>query len=92
MGNYDDFDDLLEKTYSFYRVTQERLDGPLQGLAPYLAKHFEKTEGVLCNRYQESIDKNLAYLDRVLQQAQGQRIDMLKRGGIVERALKKLKA
>ena len=87
LGNYEDFDDLLEKTFSFYHLTQERLDGPLQGLASYLAKHFEKTEGVLCNRYQESIDKNLVYLDRVLQQEQGQRIGMLKRGGIVERAL-----
>lgn len=92
LGNYDDFDDLLDKTYSFYHLTQERLDGPLQGLAPYLARHFEKTEGMLCNRYQESIDKNLAYLDRVLQREQGQRIEMLKRGGIVERALQKLKS
>lgn len=90
MGDFADFDDLLEKTAAFYRMTRERLDGPLQGLAPFLAKHFEKTEGVLCNRYQESIDRNLAYLDRVLTAAHGHRIDMLKRGGLVERALARL--
>lgn len=87
MGGFDDIDTLLEKTAVFYRVTRERLDGPLQNLSPYLAKHFERTEGVLCNRYQESIDKNLAYLDRVLQEEHGRRTDRLSRGGIVARAL-----
>ena len=90
MGGFVDFDDLLEKTAAFYKMTRERLDGPLQGLSPYLAKHFERTEGVACNRYQESIDKNLAYLERILREAHGHRIDLLKRGGLVARALEHL--
>lgn len=92
MGGFVDFDDLLEKTAAFYKMTRERLDGPLQNLSPYLAKHFERTEGVAVNRYQESIDKNLVYLERVLHEAHGHRIDLLKRGGLVKRALSYLNA
>lgn len=92
IGNYGDFDELLEKTVVFYRVTKERLDGPLQGLYVHLAKHFEKTEGVHCNRYQESIDKNLAYLGLILQQARDRRLDMLRRGGIVARLRSRLES
>ena len=92
MGGFVDFDDLLEKTAAFYKMTRERLDGPLQNLSPYLAKHFERTEGAAVNRYQESIDKNLTYLERVLHEAHGHRIDLLKRGGLVKRALSYLNA
>lgn len=90
MGDFADFDALLEGTASFYRMTKARLDDQLQGLSPFLARHFEKAEGVASNRYQESIDRNLAYLDRVLREAHGHRIEMLKRGGLVERALARL--
>ena len=90
IGNYSGFDELLEKTVAFYRLTRERLDGPLQGLSAYLAKHFEKTEGVCRNRYQESIDKNLAYLGLILQQSHDRRLAMLRRGGIVERMRQRL--
>lgn len=92
MGGFADFDDLLEKTAAFYKMTRERLDGQLLGLSPYLAKHFEQAEGVAVNRYQESIDKNLAYLERILREAHGHRLDMLKRAGLVERALAHLNA
>lgn len=92
MGGFADFDELLEKTAAFYKMTRERLDGPLQGLSPHLALHFGRTEGEACNRYQESIDRNLAYLEQVLQAAHGQRIERLKRGGLVERALARLAA
>jgi len=92
LGGFVDFDDLLEKTAAFYKMTRERLDGELQGLSPYLAKHFEHAEGVAVNRYQESIDKNLAYLERILREAHGHRLDMLKRAGLVERALAQLNA
>lgn len=89
LGGFEDFEALLEKTAAFYRMTKERLDGPLENLSPYLAKHFEHAEGVSCNRYQETIDKNLAYLERVLQSEEGRRVEMLKRSGIVARALEK---
>ncbi len=92
MGGFVDFDDLLEKTAAFYKMTRERLDGELKGLSPYLARHFEQAEGAAVNRYQESIDKNLAYLERILREAHGHRLDMLKRAGLVERALAQLNA
>lgn len=90
LGGFVDFDDLLEKTAAFYQMTRTRLEGQLQNLSPYLAKHFERAEGVAVNRYQESIDKNLAYLERILREAHGHRIDMLKRAGLVQRALEHL--
>lgn len=90
MGNFADFDALLEGTAAFYRLTRERLDGPLGGLSPYLARHFAKADGAPGNHYQEAIDKNLAYLGHVLEAAHGHRIERLKRGGLVQRALERL--
>lgn len=92
ISGFDDIDMLLEKTASFHRVTKERLDGPLQDYSRYLPKHFEKAEGVAVNRYQEAIDKNLAYLESILHEARGRRIDRLQRDGIVARALKLVNA
>lgn len=90
MGNFADFDALLEGTAAFYRKTCQRLDGPLGALSPFLARHFEKADGVSGNHYQDAIDRNLAYLDHVLEAAPGHRIERLKRGGLVRRALEQL--
>jgi hypothetical protein len=90
MGSFTDFHDLLEGTASFYGTTRDRLEGELDDMTLVLAKHYESFEGVATNYYQESIDKNLAYLERVLHEEKARRLDLLKRGGIVDRALKRL--
>ncbi|MBI4984758.1 MAG: HD domain-containing protein [Rhodocyclales bacterium] len=92
LGNYRDFEDILERTAGFYRLMRERLDGQLQDMVPYLAGHFEATQGVSCNLYQASIDRNLAYLEQVLAAEHGERVSLLKRRETVERVLHTLPA
>ena len=84
VGDFADMDDLLEKTLGFYTVTQARLYGHLDGLADRLALHFLNTIGVERNYYMESIARNISYLRQVLSHDRSERLDYLKRGGIVD--------
>jgi len=87
---FTDVHDLLERTGEFYSYMQGRLENPLGNLAPYLALHFKQDQGVERNFYLESIERNLAYLGKVVQEAPERRYELLKRGGIVERAQRAL--
>ncbi|MDA8257316.1 MAG: hypothetical protein M0Z99_17090 [Betaproteobacteria bacterium] len=90
LGGFADIHDLLEKTTAFYRMTKGRLDQDLHGMSVNLARHFDAQQGADRNFYQESIDRNLDYLDRVVKTERGHRLERLKRGGVVEN-LQKLK-
>jgi hypothetical protein len=87
MGNFLDIHDLLEKTTAFYRATKARLDQDLNGLSTLLLQHFGQQQGAERNFYTESIDRNLGYLERVIQIERTHRLDFLKRGGVVEKVL-----
>ncbi len=87
MGGFADIHDLLEKTTAFYNMTKGRLDTDLQGMSAILARHFGQQTGVDRNFYQESIDRNLAYLGSVVGTEREHRLEKLKRGGVVEKVL-----
>lgn len=87
MGGFADIHDLLEKTTAFYRMTRGRLDHDLNGMSVCLARHFARQQGAERNFYQESIDRNLDYLDRVVKTEREHRLARLKRGGVVEKVL-----
>ncbi len=87
MGGFADIHDLLEKTTAFYNMTKGRLDKDLQGMSVILARHFGKQTGADRNFYQESIDRNLAYLSSVVSTEREHRLEKLKRGGVVEKVL-----
>lgn len=84
LGGFADIHDLLEKTANFYNITRQRLDKDLNGLTSHLAGHFADMRGEGRNFYAESIERNLAYLERLLAESRARRLDMLKRGGVVE--------
>lgn len=84
MGDYADMNDLLEKTIGFYSLTRKRLCAQLGGLVDYLALHFRDAQSVERNFYLESIDQNIAYLKTVLARDRSERLNHLKRSGIVE--------
>lgn len=84
LGGFADIHDLLEKTTAFYRMTKGRLDQDLMGLSTHLAQHFGQHAGAERNFYQESIGRNLDYLERVVGTERGHRLEHLKRGGVVE--------
>jgi hypothetical protein len=84
-GNYRNMFDLLRKTKTFYGVTREKLDGALGGMYHELSLHFKASMGVDNNYYLESIEKNIAYLSKVIEQNK-KYLSMLKRGGIAEKS------
>jgi hypothetical protein len=84
-GNYRNMFDLLRQTNTFYGVTREKLDGPLGGMYRMLGLHFKAVMGVENNYYMESIEKNLAYLSKVIEHDE-EYLSMLKRGGIAEKS------
>lgn len=78
--------DLLRKTEAFYgNVALPRLVGPLQNLQGYMLTHFHTRWGMDRDTYAESIERNLAYLKKILESC-GESFDcllsMLKRAGI----------
>ena len=85
-GNYQNIYDLLRQTKSFYAITREKLDGAFGGMYVNLAHHFKEVMGVENNYYLESIEKNIAYLEKVVALNEAEYLSMLKRGGIVEKS------
>lgn len=85
-GNYQSIHDLLRQTESFYDKTRKKLDGDLDSLYTRLTYHFKDVLGVDNNYYLESIEKNIAYLAKVIAHNEKEYLLMLKRGGIVEKA------
>lgn len=85
-GNYQNMYDLLRQTNTFYSLTREKLDGALGGMYAKLKYFFQDVMGVENNYYLESIEKNIAYLDKVVALNEVEFISMLKRGGIAEKS------
>jgi len=85
-GSFQNIYDLLCKTRKFYEVTRQKLDGEFDGIYCKLTFHFMDWFGVENNYYLESIEKNIAYLDKVTSLNEIKYLSMLKRGGIVKKA------
>lgn len=86
VARYDSVHALLEGTRDFYQVSRKRVYEELDGVADWLRLHFGDWLGIDRNLYLESLEKNMVYLSEVLRHEEGERLAMLKRGGIVERA------
>lgn len=87
-GNYQNMLDMLRQTKKFYQLTREKLDSVYQGIYAMLSFHFQDVYGVDNNYYMESIEKNIAYLDKVIECDEAAYLTMLKRGGIAEKSRK----
>ena len=85
-GNYQNMYDLLRQTKSFYAITREKFDGPYGGMYANLSLHFKDVMGVENNYYLESIEKNIAYLSKVIALDEAGYLSMLKRGGIAKKS------
>jgi hypothetical protein len=86
-GSYQSMYDLLNQTNRFYEMTREKLDGDLGGIYKKFEYHFRDTLGVSNNFYLEAIEKNMAYLSRIVAQDEVEFFSMLKRNGVVEKSL-----
>lgn len=85
-GNYRDMYDLLCKTSHFYESVRKKLDGALGGIHQKLSFHFKETMGVDNNFYLESIEKNIAYLSKVVSQNEKEFFTRLNRSGISKKS------
>ena len=86
-GNYANTYDMLCQTRNFYEATREKLDCVFSRMYNNLNFHFKDTMGTERNYYLESIEKNIAYLSKVIALDEAEYLSMLKRGGIVEKSL-----
>ncbi len=84
-GNYQSIHEMLRQTKQFYDITREKMDVSFGRLYVHLALHFKEVFGVEKNYYLESIEKNIDYLEEVIQHNEVEYLTMLKRGGIVEK-------
>lgn len=87
-GNYQSMYDLLCQTNSFYETIREKLDGALDGIYTKFVFHFRDTMGVDNNYYLESIEKNMAYLAKIVAHSESELFTMLKRHGVAEKSRK----
>jgi hypothetical protein len=87
-GSYQSMYDLLCQTNRFYEMTREKLDGALGGVYKKLGFHFKDMMGVDNNYYLQSIEKNMAYLSKIVACNEAELFFMLKRNGVVEKSRK----
>jgi hypothetical protein len=87
-GTYQSIYDLLCRTSEFYQATREKLDGALGGVYRNFEFHFMDMMGIGRNFYLEAIEKNMAYLARVVERNEEEFFAMLKRNGVVEKVRK----
>jgi hypothetical protein len=67
LPGYDSAFDLVLKTRSFYKdVARKRLDEEFKGADRYMLGYFRSRRKVDKDLYREAIDRNLAYLDKIL--------------------------
>jgi hypothetical protein len=67
MNAFESEDELIRQNQEFvHSVIANRLPGPLGGVAGYLRSHFQVRTGQDRNYYMESVERNLAYLRRIL--------------------------
>jgi hypothetical protein len=67
LPGYDSAFDLVLKTRSFYKdVARRRLDEEFKGADRYMLDYFRSRQSVDKDLYREAIERNLAYLDKML--------------------------
>lgn len=86
VGGYKNIQDLLKKSKQFYEITRAKLEGPFGGVYAHLALHFKDSMGRERNFYIESIEKNMAYLEKVVAHDETEYLSMLRRGSIAAEA------
>jgi hypothetical protein len=59
--------DIIQKTISFYNITKERFEHELKKIYKYARNHFRERYNLDKNLYIESIDNNIAYINRIIE-------------------------
>ncbi|HUH65134.1 MAG TPA: hypothetical protein VLZ07_01765 [Syntrophales bacterium] len=86
MGFNTEFD-ILKKTVEFYEVTRKRLNESLGNMGRYARLHFLKRHKIDENLYETAIERNMAYLHMILDDATTNFRYKLKRGSLFRKSL-----
>jgi len=76
--------DLLQKTIGFYKFVLKRMENDLDDVKRFMVHHFKTRWHVDEDMYQAAIDKNMDYLDFIMERHERDYRKKLKRGGIVQ--------
>jgi hypothetical protein len=85
IGDFNSEYDLLKKTADFYATISRRLEPVAAFTDEYLRQHFQRRWNIAANLYQQAIDRQHRYLEKILADAKADPLRHLKRDGIVER-------
>lgn len=77
--------DLLKKTLKYYTSTREKFESKLGNMNKYMIYHFKERWNIDKDLYMESIEKNIEYLQYILENHEKDYRDYLKRGNIVKK-------
>lgn len=87
MGDFHSTIDMLRRTSNFYEATRKKLDHEFERTYRFLEHHFASWFGLSRNYYMDSVDKNIAYLQKIIQGVNDDAyLQGLKRRGIVDKA------
>ena len=70
---------MFEKTFKFYKDTQDRLKNTLGGVDKYATVHFKKRYRISTNMYHIAIDGQIKYLAKIMKREKGSIKDKLRR-------------
>jgi hypothetical protein len=83
VGGYEKELDILQKSMEFYKTTQKRLSQELSDVYTYMRAHFKNRWQIDQDLYQESIQRNIDYLNGILTNNKERYRDYLRRDGII---------
>lgn len=73
--------DLLKKTISFYDITKKRFEDELGGVNRYMIYHFRERWNIDRDLYTEAIEKNISYLNDIVNKTEKSYKSCLRRNG-----------
>lgn len=88
VGSYEGEVDLLQKTVAFYDFIAQRLENTLDATDRFMSSHFASRWNIHANLYHVAIERQKDYLRQILEMADSDPRDHLRRGGIVDKVRK----
>ena len=89
---YSSEEDLLHKTVDFYETTWARLVNEAGYTEDHMRLHFEVRWGIPHDLYAHAAQKNIAYLQYILEDHRSSHRERLNRGGLVQQLMQKTEA
>jgi hypothetical protein len=84
ISEFEDELDLLRKTLTYYEVTRDKIKHELNGVDCFARPHFRDRWEIDHDLYAEAIERNLSYLQRILDDPEQNYLKYLRRRGLAD--------